>query len=67
VTYWVVALWSAVKIASMSFAFSEGANWRDVLVANWGPDDNAVLSMVLVFWFVGRVYEGSNGRRSADR
>lgn len=57
VTYWVVALWSGVKIASMTLAYQTGGGWQQMLLANWGPDDNAILSMILIFWFIGRTLE----------
>lgn len=57
VTYWFVALYSLVKLASMLMAMSSGANWKEVLVANWTTDDMALLMMILTFWFVGRVWE----------
>lgn len=57
VTYWFVILYSAVKIASMSVAFSNNADWKAVLLANWTKDDMTMLMMVLTFWFVGRVWE----------
>ena len=57
VTYWVIALWTGVKIASMTLAYQSGGGWREMLLANWGPDDNAILSMILIFWFVGRSIE----------
>lgn len=54
ITYWVVGLWSAVKVASMVLVYQTGGLWKEMLLANWGPDDNAILSMILIFWFVGR-------------
>ena len=57
VTYWVVALWSGVKVASMVLAYQTGGGWQQMLLANWGPDDNAILSMILIFWFVGRAID----------
>lgn len=57
VTYWVVLLWTGVKIASMVLAYQTGGSWQTMLLANWGPDDNAILSIVLVFWFVGRAID----------
>jgi hypothetical protein len=58
VTYWVVGLWSAVKVASMTLAYQTDGLWKEMLIANWGPDDNAILSMILIFWFVGRAIDG---------
>jgi hypothetical protein len=57
VTYWFVMLYSAVKIASMATAFDGGANWKEVLISSWGADDMSMLSLVLTFWFVGRVWD----------
>lgn len=57
VTYWVVALWTGVKIASMVLVFQAGGDWKEMLIRNWGADDNAILSMILTFWFIGRAIE----------
>ena len=57
VTYWVVALWSAVKIASMVLAYQTGGDWKAMLLSNWSADDNAIMSLLLSFWFVGRIWE----------
>lgn len=57
VTYWLVILYSAVKIATMMMAYDSNGNWKEVLVTSWGEDDMAMLMMILSFWFVGRVYE----------
>lgn len=57
VTYWFVIMYSTVKIVTMTMAVSAGADWKAVLVENWNEDDMAMLTMILTFWFVGRVYE----------
>lgn len=57
VTYWVVGLWSGVKVASMVLAYQTGGGWKEMLITNWGESDMAVLSMILCFWFVGRSIE----------
>lgn len=57
VTYWLVILYSAVKIATMMMAYDSKGDWKEVLVTSWGNDDMSMLMMVLTFWFVGRVYE----------
>ncbi len=62
VTYWFVALYSAHKIASMQMAHEQSGNWRDVFLTSWGEPDMAILSMILTFWFVGRVWERANKR-----
>lgn len=61
VTYWLVIFWSAVKIASMSVAYHQGADWKAVLVQAWGADDMALFMGVISFWFVGRSFKGVDG------
>lgn len=62
VTYWVVCLWSGVKIAGMALAYQTSGSWQEMLMQTWGPDDNAILSLILVFWFVGRTLDRDNGQ-----
>ena len=57
VTYWFVVLYSAVKIAGIAMAIDAGGHWKEVLVSSWTQDDQAMLMLVLTFWFVGRVWE----------
>lgn len=57
VTYWFVVMYSLVKIISMQMAVASGADWKEVIISNWTMDDMSMLTMVLTFWFVGRVYE----------
>jgi hypothetical protein len=57
VTYWFVVMYSAVKIVSMKMAIDAGGDWKEVLVQSWNAEDMSMLSMVLIFWFVGRRYE----------
>ncbi len=57
VTYWFVAMYSAVKIVGMMMAVQAGGDWKEVLIQSWTGDDMAMLVMVLSFWFVGRVYD----------
>ena len=61
VTFWFVILYSLVKLANMSVAFSHGADWRSVLITCWTADDMAILNFILTFWFVGRTIEKKNG------
>ena len=59
VTYWLVILYSVVKIVSIQMAIAAGGLWEDVLVSSWTPEDASLLMLTLTFWFVGRVYERS--------
>jgi hypothetical protein len=57
VTYWFVVMYSAVKIVGMKMAVDAGGDWKEVLIQSWNPEDMSMLSMVLIFWFVGRRYD----------
>lgn len=57
VTYWFVILYSAHKVALLAQARIDGMSWQSVFVTSWGDQDWAIFSMILVFWFVGRVHE----------
>ena len=57
VTYWFVILYSLHKLALMSRATISGQTWQQVFTTTWGEQDWSIFSMVLVFWFVGRVHE----------
>lgn len=57
VTYWFVGMYSAVKVLGMMMAVDAGGDWKEVIVTSWQPDDMGMLTMVLTFWFVGRIYE----------
>jgi hypothetical protein len=57
VTYWFVVLYSMVKISSMRMAIAAGGDWQEVIVKSWTTDDMSTMTMILTFWFVGRIYE----------
>ena len=57
VTYWFVFMYSAVKIAMMLVAYEQNGNWKEVLIQSWNVEDMALLTMILTFWFVGRVWD----------
>lgn len=62
VTYAFVIFYFTVKICAYTIALKQGGEWKEVLVSMWNDDDMAVLSMILTFWFVGRVYERQNAK-----
>ena len=59
VTYWFVVMYSVVKIVGIYLAVRSGGLWTEVLVTSWNSEDMGILTMILTFWFVGRVYERS--------
>lgn len=63
VTYGFVSFYFFVKIASYFIALQQGGEWKSVLVGLWNVDDMGILSMILTFWFVGRVFDKQNNER----
>jgi hypothetical protein len=57
VTYAFVITYFVVKASAYALALDQAADWKLLLVSMWGPDDMAMLMLILTFWFVGRVYE----------
>jgi hypothetical protein len=56
ITAWVFALYSAVKIASLTVALS-AADGATAVLSIWGPEDSGMLSAIVMFWFVGRIWK----------
>ena len=57
VTYAFVITYFLVKLAAYLLALEQGGDWRLVLLDLWNKDDMAILTLILTFWFVGRVWE----------
>lgn len=57
ITYWIFGIYSVVKMAIYSVYQSQGIAADQALVAMWGPEDSTILSAVIMFWFVGRVWD----------
>lgn len=56
VTVWIFVLYSLVKVAALSIAM-EANSTAEALLSIWGAEDSSMLSAVLMFWFVGRVFQ----------
>lgn len=57
ITYWFVALYSAVKISMMLLAYDQNESWKVVLIQSWTVDDMAIFTGIIAFWFIGRTIE----------
>lgn len=55
-TYFFLAMYGFVKIATLVIAMRSLDAWAAVIQV-WTPDDAAILSGILAFWFVGRVFD----------
>lgn len=56
ITMWVFVLYSLVKVAALSVALETKA-LSEAVLAVWGPEDASMLSAIIMFWFVGRVWD----------
>ena len=54
VTYWLLAIYSAVKIAMLYTALASNVPMADAIIALYSPADAALLSSILSFWFMDR-------------
>ena len=61
ITYWFMALYCAAKTAAFLGAVDAGAEWMAAIQAAWTEADQALLSGILNFWFISRVWERRGG------
>jgi len=57
ITWAIFFMYATVKIAALTLAINSGGDWREIVVKAWGPEDVAMLNMVISFWFVSRAIE----------
>lgn len=57
ITTWVFALYSAVKVAQLNVALKVYESTPEAIMQVWGPEDAGMLSAIVMFWFVGRVWK----------
>jgi hypothetical protein len=61
ITTWIFALYSTVKVAALIKAM-EAQDAAAAVLSIWGPEDSGMLSAVVMFWFVGRVWKTASLR-----
>jgi hypothetical protein len=57
ITTWVFTLYSVVKLAQLYIALKVYSSTPEAIVNVWGPEDAGMLSAIIMFWFVGRVWK----------
>lgn len=62
VTSWLFLLYALYKGTTMLMAIDSGASLAQLVPLMWTPADESMLSAVLTFWFVGRVWERASNR-----
>jgi hypothetical protein len=60
VTYVLLSLYVLHKLGGAVMLYATGSSLSSVFVQIYSPDDFALLSGVLAFWFVGRVFDKVN-------
>lgn len=56
-TYYVLFLYGLAKLAMFMIAMKSGLSGWDSIIKLYDEDDKAILSGILGFWFVSRVFE----------
>ncbi len=62
---WVVLLYPGVIVATFVILISQNVPVIDAMNKVFGPEEKALVSFIVDFWFVGRVLDG--GRRLASK
>jgi hypothetical protein len=61
ITAWIFVLYTLVKLAALSTAMQH-SDTATAVQSIWGPEDSGMLSAVIMFWFVGRVWDRTRPR-----
>jgi hypothetical protein len=56
-TYYVLLMYGAAKVAMFMVALKSGIGGWEAILKIYDPEDRAILSGILAFWFVGRVFD----------
>lgn len=54
-TYWWMALYTAVKLATLAVVWGESASWAQAVLVIWTEADMGILGGIINFWFLDRV------------
>lgn len=57
ITYWIFGLYSVAKATQIKLVMASGVSLGEAVQASWSASDDAMLSAVLTFWFIGRVWD----------
>ena len=64
ITGWVFTLYSTVKLAQLYIALKVYDTVPEAITSVWTPSDDGMLSAIVMFWFVGRVWKSSRTMQS---
>jgi hypothetical protein len=62
VTYLFVLMYAGVKLSTFVGSVQAGVGFGPALLATWTEADQALLSGILNFWFISRVWERRGGQ-----
>lgn len=57
IAYWIFGLYSLAKTAQINLAMDKGVSFNDAITASWTPFDSEMLAAVVMFFFVGRIWD----------
>lgn len=57
ITYWLFGLYSIAKTAQLSLAMEAGNSLKEAALIIWNENDVAMLTAVVTFFFVGRIWD----------
>ncbi len=57
ITYWFTGIYTIYKMNIISMAKEQHVSWTDAIAQSWTVNDMQIYSMILGFWFVGRVWD----------
>lgn len=66
VTYWFVFMYSVVKMSLLYASFQAGVPFSEAVNMHWTEDDQSLLTMILTFWFTGRVWDRNRDKGISD-
>lgn len=55
--WWCVFMYTGVLITKAVLMYQNGADWLIVLTDLWGPEEQAIVSAIIMFFFTGRVFD----------
>lgn len=60
-TYWWMALYTAVKVAVLASVWGGGTDWAQAILLVWTGADMSILAGIINFWFLDRCFRKQQG------
>lgn len=63
ITYWFLAIFSTVKVSAVILLVKGGVPFSEAVPVMWGPEDSAIFSSIISYWFMDRTLRKGGGVR----